>query len=46
MTATLLGYSSPEVPRWKPDLREKAKWRWQDGKFVRWVPSQAQARDV
>ncbi|MEV6794008.1 hypothetical protein AB0M87_18880 [Streptomyces sp. NPDC051320] len=46
VTATLLGYSSPEVPRWKPDVREKAKWRWQGGKFVRSVPSRAQARAV
>jgi hypothetical protein len=41
VTAILLGYSSPEVPRWKPDLREKAKWRWQGGKFVRSVPVRA-----
>lgn len=43
VTATLLGYSSPDVPRWKPDLREKAKWRWQGGKFVRSAPSQARS---
>lgn len=35
VTATLLGYSSPDVPSCCPDLRERAEWRWQDGKFVR-----------
>ncbi|MEU1279810.1 hypothetical protein [Streptomyces sp. NPDC005805] len=34
VTATLLGYSSPDVPSCCPDLRERAEWRWQDGKFV------------
>ncbi|WP_328316586.1 hypothetical protein [Streptomyces sp. NBC_00388] len=43
VTATLLGYSSPDVPRWDPDVRQKAKWRWQGGKFVRSVPSQARS---
>ncbi|WP_328539688.1 hypothetical protein [Streptomyces sp. NBC_00344] len=43
VTATLLGYSSPDVPRWKPDVQERAKWRWQGGKFVRSVPSQARS---
>ncbi|MER6915695.1 hypothetical protein ABT354_28820 [Streptomyces sp. NPDC000594] len=35
VTATLLGYSSPEVPRCCPDQEEKAHWSWQDGTFVR-----------
>ncbi|WP_405684414.1 hypothetical protein OG204_06385 [Streptomyces sp. NBC_01387] len=43
VTATLLGYSSPDVPRWKPDVRQQAKWRWQGGKFVRSAPSQARS---
>jgi hypothetical protein len=33
--ATLLGYSSPEVPSCCPDLTERAEWRWQGGAFVR-----------
>ncbi|MFE2375658.1 hypothetical protein [Streptomyces sp. NPDC059398] len=43
VTATLLGYSSPDVPRWQPDVRQQAKWRWQGGKFIRSVPSQARS---
>ncbi|SDJ92321.1 hypothetical protein [Streptomyces indicus] len=35
VTATLLGYSSPSVPRCCPDETEKAKWHWQDSTFVR-----------
>ncbi|MFC7310584.1 hypothetical protein ACFQVC_41025 [Streptomyces monticola] len=35
VTATLLGYSSPDVPRCCPDEQDKAKWQWQDGSFVR-----------
>ncbi|WP_369696713.1 hypothetical protein [Streptomyces sp. XD-27] len=34
VSATLLGYSSTEVPRCCPDLQRKVNWRWQDGKFV------------
>lgn len=33
VTATLLGYSSPEVPRYSPDVTKLAKWRWTGGKF-------------
>ncbi|MEU8778346.1 hypothetical protein [Streptomyces sp. NPDC048606] len=33
ITATLLGYSSPEVPRYAPDVKQLAKWRWSGGKF-------------
>ncbi|MET9297612.1 hypothetical protein [Streptomyces sp. NPDC003077] len=35
LSATLLGYSSTDVPRCCPDVRERAKWRWHDGTFVR-----------
>ncbi|MFD5427419.1 hypothetical protein [Streptomyces sp. NPDC127084] len=34
VTATLLGYSSPDVPRCCPDEQEQAKWQWQGGKFM------------
>lgn len=34
VTAELLGYSSPDVPRCCPDERETVKWRWSGGKFV------------
>lgn len=33
ITATLLGYSSPSVPRYSPDVKRLAKWRWTAGKF-------------
>lgn len=33
VTATLLGYSSPEVPRCCPDTTQLAKWLWTGGKF-------------
>ncbi|WP_327419156.1 hypothetical protein [Streptomyces sp. NBC_01233] len=33
VTADLLGYSAPEVPRCCPDKKQLAKWRWNDGKF-------------
>ncbi|MFF4185907.1 hypothetical protein ACFYZ9_22210 [Streptomyces sp. NPDC001691] len=35
VAATLLGYSSDDVPRYAPDVRQEVKWRWQGGKFVR-----------
>uniref|UniRef100_A0AAU2VDG8 Secreted protein n=1 Tax=Streptomyces sp. NBC_00003 TaxID=2903608 RepID=A0AAU2VDG8_9ACTN len=35
VAATLLGYSSNDVPRFEPDVRQEVKWRWQSGKFVR-----------
>lgn len=35
IAATLLGYSSDEVPRCCPDQQEKASWQWRDGAFVR-----------
>ncbi|MGW7055509.1 hypothetical protein [Streptomyces sp. NPDC054887] len=37
VSATLLGYSSPDVPRCCPDRREKVKWQWKGGKFARTV---------
>lgn len=33
VTAGLLGYSSPSVPRYSPDVKQLAKWRWTGGKF-------------
>ncbi|MGW6567675.1 hypothetical protein [Streptomyces sp. NPDC054975] len=44
VTATLLGYSSPEVPSCCPDEREDVSWRWTSGSFVR--AAQADARRV
>ncbi|MEV3992258.1 hypothetical protein AB0J57_25425 [Streptomyces sp. NPDC049837] len=41
VTATLLGYSSPDVPSCCPDQRETVKWRWQGDKFVRSAPAEA-----
>jgi hypothetical protein len=35
VAAVLLGYSSDDVPRFQPDVRQQVKWRWQGGKFVR-----------
>ncbi|MFI1017185.1 hypothetical protein [Streptomyces sp. NPDC020965] len=35
ISATLLGYSSPDVPGCCPDQREQTEWQWRDGKFVR-----------
>ncbi|CAM5271324.1 Secreted protein OS=Streptomyces alboniger OX=132473 GN=CP975_06425 PE=4 SV=1 [Streptomyces alboniger] len=44
VTATLLGYSSLDVPRCCPDRKDAAKWQWKDGAFERSTP--AGARDV
>ncbi|MFI8518156.1 hypothetical protein ACIGEZ_10100 [Streptomyces sp. NPDC085481] len=41
--ATLLGYSSPDVPSCCPDQREQVSWRWRGGTFVRTAQSQARA---
>ncbi|MEU6423234.1 hypothetical protein [Streptomyces spiralis] len=41
ITATLLGYSSPDVPNCCPDVKDSVKWRWQNGAFVRSTPAQA-----
>ncbi|UXY26556.1 hypothetical protein [Streptomyces sp. HUAS TT20] len=35
VTATLLGYSSADVPSCCPDMRTAAKWQWKGGTFVR-----------
>ncbi|MFF9407697.1 hypothetical protein ACF1B0_19545 [Streptomyces anandii] len=41
VTATLLGYSSSDVPNCCPDLKEGVKWQWRNGAFVRSTPGQA-----
>lgn len=33
--ATLLGYSTPDVPRCCPDEKERVSWQWRNGAFVR-----------
>jgi len=43
VTATLFGYSSPEVPSCCPDVNEGAKWQWRNGAFVRSVPPAARS---
>ncbi|MFZ4155972.1 hypothetical protein [Streptomyces pseudogriseolus] len=43
VTATLLGYSSADVPSCCPDVRETVKWRWDNGAFVRSTPSDARS---
>lgn len=43
VTATLLGYSSPDVPRCCPDVNERAKWQWKNGAFLRSTPAGAQS---
>ncbi|WP_236239210.1 hypothetical protein [Streptomyces sp. CC228A] len=35
ITATLLGYSAPDIPRCCPDRKETANWRWAGGTFLR-----------
>ncbi|MFC8509358.1 hypothetical protein ACFU3J_06250 [Streptomyces sp. NPDC057411] len=39
--ATLLGYSSPDVPSCCPDQREQVTWRWKGGAFVRTARTEA-----
>ncbi|MBT2387607.1 hypothetical protein [Streptomyces sp. ISL-11] len=34
ISATLLGYSTPQVPRCCPDRSRGVEWRWKGGKFV------------
>ncbi|MFI8964275.1 hypothetical protein ACIGO8_19410 [Streptomyces sp. NPDC053493] len=41
--ATLLGYSSPDVPSCCPDQREQVSWRWHGGTFVRTARAEARA---
>ncbi|MFF3840665.1 hypothetical protein [Streptomyces sp. NPDC001930] len=42
--ATLLGYSSPDVPSCCPDEKERVSWHWKGGAFVR--TGQAEARSA
>ncbi|MFI7385642.1 hypothetical protein [Streptomyces sp. NPDC049813] len=44
VTATLDGYSSDAVPRYRPDVHDKAEWQWKGGAFVR--TAQAAASSV
>ncbi|MFI6036555.1 hypothetical protein ACIBBD_20760 [Streptomyces sp. NPDC051315] len=37
--ASLLGYSSADVPSCCPDVKDSAKWRWKDEAFVRSTPA-------
>ncbi|MFC5803665.1 hypothetical protein [Streptomyces formicae] len=46
VTATLLGYSSPDVPRCCPDERERVEWQWRGGKFVETAVSAATTGSV
>ncbi|MFD4259858.1 hypothetical protein ACFWR9_20100 [Streptomyces sp. NPDC058534] len=39
--ATLLGYSSADVPSCCPDVTDHVKWRWKNGAFISDAPSQA-----
>ncbi|MET7483647.1 hypothetical protein [Streptomyces sp. NPDC005538] len=41
--ATLLGYSTEDVPSCCPDVKETAKWQWRNGAFVRSTPGNAQS---
>ncbi|MEV6961863.1 hypothetical protein AB0M97_22210 [Streptomyces sp. NPDC051207] len=41
--ATLLGYSSSDVPSCCPDLKDAVKWQWKDGAFVRSTPAGARS---
>ncbi|MFG7941895.1 hypothetical protein [Streptomyces cacaoi] len=34
VSATLVGYSSPDVPRCCPDKQRNVKWEWKNGKFA------------
>ncbi|WRZ93902.1 hypothetical protein OHB54_35595 [Streptomyces sp. NBC_01007] len=43
VTATLLGYSSADVPSCCPDLKDSAKWQWKNGAFIRSTPSEARS---
>ncbi|MFF3614015.1 hypothetical protein [Streptomyces sp. NPDC002580] len=35
VTATLLGYSSVDVPSCCPDVKDSVKWQWKNGAFIR-----------
>jgi len=43
VTATLLGYSSTDVPSCCPDVKDTAKWQWKGGAFIRSTPPQARS---
>ncbi|QFQ96123.1 hypothetical protein F9278_07880 [Streptomyces phaeolivaceus] len=43
VTATLHGYSSPEVPNCCPDVTDPVKWQWKNGAFVRSTPAGEQS---
>ncbi|MEV5431267.1 hypothetical protein [Streptomyces sp. NPDC052701] len=43
VAATLLGYSSADVPRCCPDVSSDVKWRWENGAFVRSTPAGARS---
>ncbi|MFJ9246444.1 hypothetical protein [Streptomyces sp. NPDC101776] len=40
--ATLLGYSTADVPSCCPDVKESVKWQWRNGSFVRSIPGNVQ----
>ncbi|WP_411149038.1 hypothetical protein [Streptomyces sp. A30] len=40
--ATLLGYSSADVPSCCPDVKDSAKWQWKNDAFVRSTPAGTQ----
>lgn len=40
---TVLGYSSSDVPRCCPDVKDSAKWQWKNGTFERSKPSAARS---
>ncbi|MGW0783407.1 hypothetical protein [Streptomyces sp. NPDC002913] len=47
VSATLLGYSSADVPRCCPDERETASWEWKGNAFIKSAgPAQSAARGV
>ncbi|MFE9625411.1 hypothetical protein [Streptomyces sp. NPDC006527] len=39
--ASLLGYSSADVPSCCPDVKDSAKWQWKDNAFIRSTPAGA-----
>lgn len=41
VVATLLGYSTNDIPRCCPDVTDSAKWRWKNGAFTRSTPAGA-----
>ncbi|MFI9769986.1 hypothetical protein ACIHJG_24390 [Streptomyces sp. NPDC052415] len=43
VVATLLGYSAADVPSCCPDVTDRAKWKWDNGAFVRSTPAGAQS---